>query len=442
MEFFGDEIDRISEVNPVTGEVIRDISYAVIFPATHYAVSPEKREAAMEVILEEMEERAEYFRSQGKLIEAQRIEERTRYDVEMLREIGYCSGVENYSRILEGREPGSTPHTLLDYFPDDFLMIVDESHVMLPQVKGMSGGDKARKSNLIEYGFRLPSASDNRPLNYEEFEDKINQAIFVSATPGPYEKEHSQNTVEQLIRPTGLIDPEIEVRPINGQVDDLMGEIMARAEKKERVLVTTLTKKMAEDLTEFLEMNGIKVKYIHHNVDTMERMEIIRDLRLGVFDVLVGINLLREGLDLPEVSLVAILDADKEGLLRSETALIQTIGRAARNAEGKVIMYADDVTRAMRAAIDETNRRRGVQMAYNEANGIVPKTIVKPIHDVIDLGAKNEKGERKPDSKLTKAEREKLIEDLTKRMKDSAKRLEFEAAAKLRDRIQSLRTYK
>ena len=442
VEFFGDEIDRISEVNPVTGEVIRDISYAVIFPATHYAVSPEKREAAMEVILEEMEERAEYFRSQGKLIEAQRIEERTRYDVEMLREIGYCSGVENYSRVLEGREPGSTPHTLLDYFPDDFLMIVDESHVMLPQVKGMSGGDKARKTNLIEYGFRLPSASDNRPLNYEEFESKINQAIFVSATPGPYEKEHSQNTVEQLIRPTGLVDPEIEIRPINGQVDDLMGEIMQRAEKKERVLVTTLTKKMAEDLTEFLEMNGIKVKYIHHNVDTMERMEIIRDLRLGVFDVLVGINLLREGLDIPEVSLVAILDADKDGLLRSETALIQTIGRAARNSEGKVIMYADVMTRSMRAAIDETNRRRTVQLAYNEANGIIPKTIVKPIHDVIDLGAKTDKGEPKPDKKLTKAEREKLIEDLTKRMKESAKRLEFEAAAKLRDRIQSLRTYR
>ncbi|MBQ9692477.1 MAG: excinuclease ABC subunit UvrB [Clostridia bacterium] len=442
VEFFGDEIDRISEVNPVTGEVIRDISYAVIFPATHYAVSPEKREAAMTVILEEMEERAEYFRSQGKLIEAQRIEERTRYDVEMMREIGYCSGVENYSRVLEGREPGSTPHTLLDYFPDDFLMIVDESHVMLPQVKGMSGGDRARKTNLIEYGFRLPSASDNRPLNYEEFEGKINQAIFVSATPGPYEKENSQNTVEQLIRPTGLVDPEIEIRPINGQVDDLMGEIMLRAEKKERVLVTTLTKKMAEDLTEFLEMNGIKVKYIHHNVDTMERMEIIRDLRLGVFDVLVGINLLREGLDIPEVSLVAILDADKDGLLRSETALIQTIGRAARNADGKVIMYGDVITRSMRAAIDETNRRRAVQLAYNEANGIVPKTIVKPIHDVIDLGAKNDKGEPKPDKKLTKAEREKLIEDLTKRMKESAKRLEFEAAAKLRDRIQSLRTYK
>ncbi|MBE6610532.1 MAG: excinuclease ABC subunit UvrB [Ruminococcaceae bacterium] len=442
VEFFGDEIDRISEVNPVTGEVIRDISYAVIFPATHYAVSPEKREAAMTVILEEMEERAEYFRSQGKLIEAQRIEERTRYDVEMMREIGYCSGVENYSRVLEGREPGSTPHTLLDYFPDDFLMIVDESHVMLPQVKGMSGGDRARKTNLIEYGFRLPSASDNRPLNYEEFEGKINQAIFVSATPGPYEKENSQNTVEQLIRPTGLVDPEIEIRPINGQVDDLMGEIMLRAEKKERVLVTTLTKKMAEDLTEFLEMNGIKVKYIHHNVDTMERMEIIRDLRLGVFDVLVGINLLREGLDIPEVSLVAILDADKDGLLRSETALIQTIGRAARNADGKVIMYGDVITRSMRAAIDETNRRRAVQLAYNEANGIVPKTIVKPIHDVIDLGAKNDKGEPKPDKKLTKAEREKLIEDLTKRMKESAKRLEFEAAAKLRDRIQSLRTYR
>ena len=441
VEFFGDEIDRISEINPVTGELIRNVSYAVVFPATHYAVSPEKREAALSVILEEMEDRVEYFKSQGKLIEAQRIEERTRYDVEMMREIGYCSGVENYSRVLSGREAGSTPYTLLDYFPDDYLMIVDESHVMLPQVRGMSGGDKARKTNLVEYGFRLPSAFDNRPLFFDEFESKINQVIYVSATPGPYEKEHSETTVEQLIRPTGLVDPEIEVRPVSGQVDDLMGEIFARTERKERVLVTTLTKKMAEDLTEFLAMNGVKVKYIHHNVDTMERMEIIRDLRLGVFDVLVGINLLREGLDIPEVSLVAILDADKEGLLRSETSLIQTVGRAARNADGKVIMYADTVTRSMKAAIDETNRRRTVQKAYNEAHGITPKTIIKPVRDLIDLGSGAADG-TKPDKKLTKAEREKLIEELTVRMKDAARRLEFESAAKLRDRIQSLRTYK
>ena len=442
VEFFGDEIDRISEINPVTGEIIRDISYAVIFPATHYAVSPEKREAALSVIMDEMLERAEYFKSQGKLIEAQRIEERTRYDIEMIREVGYCSGVENYSRVLEGREPGSTPHTLLDYFPDDFLMIVDESHVMLPQVRGMSGGDKARKTNLIEFGFRLPSAFDNRPLYYDEFESKINQVIYVSATPGPYEKEHAQNTVEQLIRPTGLVDPEIIVRPINGQVDDLMGEIFARAKKKERVLVTTLTKKMAEDLTEFLAMNGLKVKYIHHNVDTMERMEIIRSLRLGEFDALIGINLLREGLDIPEVSLVAILEADKEGLLRSETSLIQTVGRAARNVNGQVIMYADTVTRSMKAAIDETNRRRAVQMAYNEKHGIIPTTIVKPVHDVIDLGKSVKGGSEKPDKKLSRSEREKLIAELTERMKDCARRLEFEAAAKLRDRISQLRTYK
>ena len=392
--------------------------------------------------MDEMFERVEYFRSQGKLIEAQRIEERTRYDVEMIREVGYCSGVENYSRVLEGRAEGSTPHTLLDYFPDDFLMIVDESHVMLPQVRGMSGGDKARKTNLIEFGFRLPSAFDNRPLYYNEFEDKINQVIYVSATPGPYEKERAQNTVEQLIRPTGLIDPEIIVRPVNGQVDDLMSEIFARAEKKERVLVTTLTKKMAEDLTEFLSMNGLKVKYIHHNVDTMERMEIIRSLRLGEFDALIGINLLREGLDIPEVSLVAILDADKEGLLRSETSLIQTIGRAARNVNGKVIMYADTVTRSMQAAITETNRRRSVQIAYNEANGIVPKTIIKPVHEVIDLGKTAKDGAGKQEKKLTKAEKEKLIAELSERMKDCARRLEFEAAAKLRDRIAQLRTYK
>ena len=446
VEFFGDEIERISEINHITGEVIRNVSYAVVFPATHYAVSPKKREAALSVIYDEMLDRVEYFRSAGKLIEAQRIEERTRYDIEMMREIGYCSGVENYSRVLSGREPGSTPFTLLDYFPDDFLMIVDESHVMLPQVRGMSGGDRARKNNLIEYGFRLPSAFDNRPLNFEEFESKIGQVIYVSATPGPYEKEHSSKTVEQLIRPTGLVDPCIEVRPVQGQVDDLMTEIFARTEKKERVLVTTLTKKMAEDLTEFFSMNNIKVKYIHHNVDTMERMEIIRDLRLGVFDVLVGINLLREGLDIPEVSLVAILDADKEGLLRSETSLIQTVGRAARNADGKVIMYADTITRSMGAAITETERRRKVQTEYNQKHGITPKTIVKPIHDLIDLGAavsENGNGtKKKNEKKLSKAEREKLIEELTVRMKDCAKRLEFESAAKIRDRIQALRSYK
>ena len=444
VEFFDDEIERISEIDFVTGELIRNVSYAVIFPATHYAVSPEKREAALSVILDEMEERVAYFKSQGKLIEAQRIEERTRYDVEMMREIGYCSGVENYSRVLSGREPGSTPFTLLDYFPDDFLMFVDESHVMLPQVRGMSGGDRARKGNLIEFGFRLPSAFDNRPLYFDEFEGKMKSVIYVSATPGEYEKTHSENTVEQLIRPTGLIDPEIEVRPVKGQVDDLMGEIFARAERKERVLITTLTKKMAEDLTEFFSMNGIKVKYIHHNVDTMERMQIIHDLRAGVFDVLVGINLLREGLDIPEVSLVAILDADKEGFLRSETSLIQTVGRAARNADGKVIMYADTVTRSMQAAIDETNRRRRKQSAYNEANGIVPKTIVKPIHDVIDLGLGKGGSEKsaKTEKKLTAKERERLIEELTERMKESAKRLEFEAAAKLRDKIQELRSYK
>ena len=440
VEFFGDEIDRITEINHITGEIIRDVSYAVVFPATHYAVSPEKREAALSVILEEMEERVAEFKAQGKLIEAQRIEERTRYDVEMMREIGYCSGVENYSRVLSGRQPGSTPYTLLDYFPKDYLMIVDESHVMFPQIRGMSGGDRARKRNLIEYGFRLPSAYDNRPLFFEEFEKKINQVIYVSATPGPYEKTHAENMVEQLIRPTGLIDPEVVVRPVKGQVDDLMSEIYSRAEKKERVLVTTLTKKMAEDLTEYLNLNGLKVKYIHHNVDTMERMEIIRGLRLGEFDALVGINLLREGLDIPEVSLVAILDADKEGLLRSETALVQTIGRAARNVNGKVIMYADSVTGAMRAAIAETERRRKIQRKYNEENGITPKSIVKPVHDVIDLG-KTVKTEENRDKKLKKQDREKLIAELTERMKDCSRRLEFEAAAKLRDRIAALRSY-
>ena len=444
VEFFGDEIDRLSEVHAVTGTIIRDLSYAAIFPATHYAVSAEKREDAIQHILDEMDERVEYFTSQNKLIEAQRIEERTRYDVEMMREIGYCSGVENYSRVLAGREPGSVPYTLLDYFPKDFIMFIDESHVTLPQVRGMSGGDKARKENLIEYGFRLPSAYDNRPLNFDEFTSKLNQVVCVSATPGPYEKEHSTATVEQLIRPTGLLDPVVEIRKTEGQIDDLMGEIYARTQKGERVLVTTLTKKMAEDLTEFLQLNGVRVKYIHHNVDTMERMEIIRDLRLGVFDVLIGINLLREGLDIPEVSLVAILDADKEGLLRSETALIQTIGRAARNAEGKVIMYADHRTGAMDRAITETERRRKIQNEYNEKNGIVPRTIIKPVRDVIDIGSdsKEETSTSKKKGKMTAAEREKEIAALTEKMKDAAKHLEFELAAKYRDKINELKAYK
>ena len=440
VEFFDDEIDRVSEINIVTGELVRLLSYAGIYPATHYAVSDEKREAAISEIYREMRERAEYFESENKLIEAQRITERVKYDMEMLREVGFCSGVENYSRILSGRPAGSTPYTLLDYFPKDFLLFVDESHVTLPQVRGMSGGDTARKKNLIDYGFRLPSAYDNRPLFFEEFEERINQAVFVSATPGDFEEENSTQTVEQIIRPTGLIDPEIEVRPIEGQVDDLMGEINKRVAKKERVLVTTLTKKMAEDLTEYLEENGIKVRYIHFNVDTMERMEIIRDLRLGVFDVLVGINLLREGLDIPEVSLVAILDADKEGFLRAERSLIQTIGRAARNANGTVIMYADTVTKSMKNAIGETERRRAVQEAYNKANGIVPKTVIKGVHDVIDLGKKT--SEKDKSKKLSKADKEKLIEQYTAEMREASRKLEFEKAAFLRDRIKELKITK
>ena len=443
VEFFDDEIDRVSEINIVTGELIRQLSYAPIYPATHYAVSDEKREAAISEILAEMRERAAYFESEGKPIEAQRITERVKYDMEMLSEIGFCSGVENYSRILSRRPAGSTPYTLLDYFPKDFLLFVDESHVTLPQVRGMSGGDTARKKNLIDYGFRLPSAYDNRPLFFEEFEERINQAVFVSATPGDYENEHGEQTVEQIIRPTGLLDPEVEIRAIEGQVDDLMGEIRKRTDKGERVLVTTLTKKMAEDLTDYLEDNGIKVRYIHFNIDTIERMEIIRDLRMGVFDVLVGINLLREGLDIPEVSLVAILDADKEGFLRAERSLIQTIGRAARNAEGKVIMYADNITGSMERAISETNRRRRIQDEYNKAHGIVPKTIIKGIRDIIDMGASSEdKGKSRADKKkkkLTASEREKLIEQYTREMKDAARSLEFEKAAYLRDEIKKLR---
>ena len=440
VEFFDEEIDRISEINIVTGEVLRNLSYVPIYPATHYAVSDEKKEAAIKEILDEMYDRVKFFESEGKLIEAQRISERVRYDMEMLREIGFCSGVENYSRILSRRPAGSTPYTLLDYFPKDFIMFVDESHVTLPQVRGMSGGDTARKKNLIDYGFRLPSAYDNRPLFFEEFEERINQAVFVSATPGDYEEEHSERVVEQIIRPTGLLDPTVEIRKIEGQVDDLMGEIRVRAERGERVLVTTLTKKMAEDLTDYFTDNGIKVRYIHFNVDTIERMEIIRDLRMGVFDVLVGINLLREGLDIPEVSLVAILDADKEGFLRAERSLIQTIGRAARNANGKVIMYADSVTRSMEKAIAETNRRRSIQDDYNKAHGIEPKTIVKGIRDIIDMSAKEERAEKKAKAKkLTAKEREALIEKLTREMKDAARQLEFEKAAYLRDEIKKLR---
>ncbi|MBE6554539.1 MAG: excinuclease ABC subunit UvrB [Ruminococcaceae bacterium] len=444
IEFFGDEIDRISEINIVTGEMKRQLSYAAIYPATHYAVSDEKREAALKQIEREMLERVQYFESENKLLEAQRIRERVRYDLEMLREIGFCSGVENYSRVLAGRPAGSTPFTLLDYFPEDYLLFIDESHVTVPQVRGMSGGDTARKKNLVDYGFRLPSAYDNRPLFFEEFEASINQAVFVSATPGDYEEEHATRVVEQIIRPTGLLDPEVDVRPIEGQVDDLMGEIRTRVAKNERVLVTTLTKKMAEDLTDYFEGNGIRVRYIHHNVETIERMEIIRDLRRGMFDVLVGINLLREGLDIPEVSLVAILDADKEGFLRAERSLIQTIGRAARNAEGKVIMYADTVTRSMQGAINETNRRRTIQRDYNRVNGITPRTVVKGIRDVIEIGTTDEKSKRggkkaAPVAKLTQSQREKRIAELTAEMREAARRLEFEQAAFLRDEIKKLR---
>ena len=445
VEFFGDEIDRVSEINPLTGAVIRDISYAAVFPANHYVVSEESREPALKRIEDEMIDRVAEFRSQNKLLEAQRIEERTRYDLEMLREIGYCSGIENYSRIFSGREPGSTPYTLLDYFPDDFIMFIDESHMTLPQVRGMSGGDYARKKNLVEYGFRLPSAYDNRPLYFTEFESKINQVAFISATPSDYEKEHSSQIVEQLIRPTGLVDPEIEVRPVETQIDDLTGEIRTRTAKGERVLVTTLTTKMAEDLTEYLDEQGIKVKYIHHNVETMERQELLRNLRMGVFDVLVGINLLREGIDLPEVTLVAILDADKEGLMRSETSLIQTIGRAARNVGGKVIMYADHETASMKAAIDETNRRRAVQMKYNEEHGIIPKTIEKEVRDLIEIGRKDDaktRAKRGTQKQTDKAAKAQTIEELTAEMRKAAKELRFEEAAYLRDRIKAMQTTK
>ncbi len=446
VEFFGDEIERITEVNVLTGEVIRQMSFTMIFPATHYAVTDERREQAIAEIEAELDERVKFFKAQGKLLEAQRIEERTRYDIEMLREVGFCSGVENYSRVMSGRAPGSTPYTLLDYFPKDFLLFVDESHVTLPQVRGMSAGDRARKQNLVEYGFRLPSAYDNRPLFFDEFEKKLGQTIYVSATPQEYEKSKSSQIVEQIIRPTGLTDPVIDVRPIKGQIDDLIGEINERIEREERVLVTTLTKKMAEDLTEYLEDNGIKVRYIHHTVETMERMEIIRDLRLGKFYVLVGINLLREGLDIPEVSLVAILDADKEGFLRSDTSLIQTIGRAARNAGGKVIMYADTVTRSMRSAIDETERRRKIQTEYNEKHGIIPQTIKKEVRYLIEIGiaddSEKESGKRTKSGKLSAKDREKLISTLTEEMKHASASLDFERAAVLRDKIFELKRQK
>lgn len=437
VEFFGDEIDRISEINTVTGEVKAILSHAAIYPASHYIVSHDKLEDALKEIKEEMEERVRFFTENGQFIEAQRIRQRTEYDIEMLREIGTCKGVENYSRVLSRRAPGSVPSTLLDYFPDNYLLFVDESHVTLPQVRGMYGGDRARKENLVQYGFRLPSAFDNRPLNFEEFYSHVNQAIFVSATPGQFEKDHAAQIAEQVIRPTGLLDPKISVRPTEGQIDDLVSEINIRTAKKQRVLITTLTKKMAEDLTEYLNDLGIKVRYMHYDIDTMERMEIIRDLRLGEFNVLVGINLLREGLDIPEVSLVAILDADKEGFLRSETSLVQTIGRAARNAEGEVIMYADSVTDSMERAISETERRRDIQSRYNAEHGITPKTVIKDVRDIIEIGqkVKNEK----PISKMSRLEKEAEIKRLTAEMKQAAKILEFEHAAYLRDKINKLR---
>ena len=442
VEFFGDEIDRISEVQALTGQVKNVVSHVAIYPASHYIIPPEKMADAIERIRIEMEQRHKEFTDEGKLLEAQRILQRTTYDMEMLQEIGFCKGIENYSRVLSGRPAGSTPCTLLDYFPDDFVLFVDESHATLPQVRGMYGGDYARKKSLIDYGFRLPSAYDNRPLNFDEFYDHINQVVFVSATPGPLEKEKSAQTVEQVIRPTGLLDPLVSVRPVEGQIDDLMEEIRIRTARQERVLVTTLTKKMAEDLTNYLDTHGVRVRYMHHDIDTMERMQIIRDLRLGEFDVLVGINLLREGLDIPEVSLVAILDADKEGFLRSETALIQTIGRAARNADGQVIMYADTVTPSMEAALRETDRRRRIQMAYNQQNGIVPQTIRKGVRDVLEISSGGGKKKAAKGIRLTRAEREELIRQLTKEMKHASQLLEFEHAAILRDRIKELQNMK
>ncbi len=440
IEFFGDEIDRISEINPVTGTPTRILNHVAVYPASHYVTTKEKMAAAVKEMRRECDERVAFFKSQDKFLEAQRIEQRTSFDIEMIQELGYCSGIENYSRIISGREPGSAPMTLLDYFPKDFILFVDESHVTLPQVRAMYRGDRARKETLVNYGFRLPSAFDNRPLKFEEFQQRIGQAVYVSATPGEYERERSGQIAEQIIRPTGLLDPEISVRPVEGQIDDLMDEIKARIAKGQRTLVTTLTKKMAEDLSAYLTAAGIKCRYMHHDIGAIERMEIIRDLRLGEFDVLVGINLLREGLDLPEVSLVAILDADKEGFLRSETSLIQTIGRAARNAEGLVIMYADSETPSMRAAITETERRRSKQDAYNKAHGIVPQTIIKSVRDIIEISSEADKGTRRRDGlKMTEAERREEIQKLEKKMREAAKMLEFEYAAILRDQLIKLR---
>ena len=439
VEFFGDEVDRISEINAVSGMPERYLDHVAIYPASHYVASREKMERAMAEIRKECDQQVEFFRSQDKLLEAQRIGQRTAYDLEMLTEIGFCTGIENYSRVIQGRAPGTPPTTLLDYFPEDFLLFVDESHVTLPQCRAMYAGDRSRKDSLVNYGFRLPSAYDNRPLNFQEFDSKLNQVIYVSATPAEYEQTRSGQTVEQVIRPTGLLDPLVEVRPIDGQIDNLIGEINARTAKQERVLVTTLTKKMAEDLTVYLQKAGIKVRYMHSDIGAMERMEIIRDLRMAKFDVLVGINLLREGLDLPEVSLVAILDADKEGFLRSETSLIQTIGRAARNAEGRVIMYADNVTASMDAAIKETERRRQIQDAYNQAHGIVPKTIIKSVRDLIEISSPTAERKGRGGVKMTKVEKEKEIARLEKQMKEAARMMEYEYAAVLRDQIIELR---
>ena len=438
IDFFGDEIEQISEIDHLTGELKKVLTHVAIYPASHYVIGEEKREKALKEIERELEERIKYFNDEGKFIEAQRIEQRTRYDLEMLREIGFCNGIENYSRILSGRQPGSPPATLLDFFGDDFLLIIDESHVTLPQVRGMYGGDRSRKEMLVEYGFRLPSAFDNRPLNFGEFTDRLDKIIYVSATPAAYELDRAEQVAEQIIRPTGLLDPEISVRSTEGQLDDLLVEIRNGVQNGHRTLITTLTKRMAEDLTEYLEGEGVKVKYLHHDVKTVERMEIVRELRLGVFDVLVGINLLREGLDIPEVSLVAILDADKEGFLRSESALIQTIGRAARNADGRVILYADQVTPSMERAIIETNRRREIQMKYNEEHGIVPKTIQKDVREILDIGAVPTTSERRK-LRLSLNEKQAMISDLEKQMKEAAQLLEFEYAAMLRDKIASLK---
>ena len=439
IEFFGDEVDRISEINAVSGIAERYIDHVAIYPASHYVASKEKLQRAMEEIRRECDAQVAFFQGENKLLEAQRIAQRTNYDLEMLTEIGFCNGIENYSRVIQGRAPGTPPTTLLDYFPDDFLLFIDESHVTLPQTRAMYAGDRSRKDALVNYGVRLPSAYDNRPLNFAEFDSKINQVIYVSATPAEYERTRSGQIVEQVIRPTGLLDPIVEVRPIDGQIDDLIGEINARSARQERVLVTTLTKKMAEDLTAYLLKNGIKVRYMHADIGAMERMEIIRDLRMAKFDVLVGINLLREGLDLPEVSLVAILDADKEGFLRSETSLIQTIGRAARNADGRVIMYADNVTPSMRAAMDETARRREIQDAYNQANGIIPKTVIKSVRDLIEISSPTAERKGRSGVKMTKAEKEKEIARLEKQMKEAARMMEYEYAALLRDQIIELR---